>query len=210
MTASIERASPLSSVSGRLAAGIATSAAFSLRELPFMTQIDLRGSYADKAFLMAVNADLGCPLAAANTWSGDPLCATLWLGPDEWLIVTEDGRDAPIERALRHALGGLHYSITDVSASRVILEISGKNARTVLAKGCSLDLHAQSFTPLKCAQTLLAKAQIILQCMDDRPTFRLYVRNSFAHYVVEWLLDAAAEVSASEELDGDRIATRLK
>src|SRR6185312_4761521 len=106
-------------------------------------------------------------------------------------------------------LGGLHYSITDVSASRVILEISGKNARTVLAKGCSLDLHAQSFTPLKCAQTLLAKAQIILQCMDDRPTFRLYVRNSFAHYVVEWLLDAAAEVSASEELDSDRIATRL-
>ena len=79
----------------------------------------------------------------------------------------------------------------------------------MLAKGCSLDLHAEAFTPSRCVQTLLAKSQIILQCIDDRPAFRLYVRNSFAHYVVEWLLDAAAEVSASSELDAGRIAARL-
>ena len=79
----------------------------------------------------------------------------------------------------------------------------------MLAKGCPLDLHGSAFAPPQCAQTLLAKAQIILQCADARPTFRLFVRISFAPYVAEWLLDAAAELAASRELDTRRNAKRV-
>ncbi|MEI6723358.1 MAG: sarcosine oxidase subunit gamma family protein, partial [Betaproteobacteria bacterium] len=76
-------------------------------------------------------------------------------------------------------------------------------------KGCPLDLHASAFTAPQCAQSLLAKAQMILQCLDSRPTFRIFVRISFAPYVVEWLTDAAAELAASRNIDTARIATRM-
>ena len=80
----------------------------------------------------------------------------------------------------------------------------------MLAKGCPLALHAAGFAPPQCAQTLLAKSQMILQACETTPVFRLYVRNSFAHYVAQWLADAAAESAASRSLDSDRIAARLR
>ena len=50
---------------------------------------------------------------------------------------------------------------------------------------------------------------MILQCIDSRPTFRIFVRISFAPYMAEWLTDAAAELAASRNIDAGRIATRL-
>ena len=59
----------------------------------------------------------------------------------------------------------------------------------VLARGCSVDLRARSFGPGRCAQTLLARAQVIIHCVSDE-TFRLFVRPSFAPYLRAWLADA--------------------
>jgi sarcosine oxidase subunit gamma len=60
-----------------------------------------------------------------------------------------------------------------------------------LAFGCSLDLEAPSFRPGRCAQTLLARAGVIVWQTDDAPTYRLLVRPSFVAYVLAWLDDAA-------------------
>ena len=97
----------------------------------------------------------------------------------------------------------------EVSASRAVIEIAGADARSVLAKGCTLDLHASAFRAPRCAQTLLARTQMLLQAVDDKPTFRIFVRSSFASYVAAWLLDAAAETGASRGLDAERLAARL-
>jgi sarcosine oxidase gamma subunit len=40
---------------------------------------------------------------------------------------------------------------------------------------------------------LLAKAQVIIERLNADLAFHLYIRTSFASYVAEWLLDAAAE-----------------
>lgn len=210
MTASTERASPLSDYSACLSAVSAASSMFSIREVPFATQINLRGNAADAAFTGKARPVLGYDLpAAANTWNGGSECAALWLGPDEWLVVAPGGSNETLCSALRNALAGTHHAVTDVSANRTIIEIAGENARVVLAKGCPLDLHASSFKPPQTAQTLLAKSQVILQCVDAQPTFRLFVRISFAHYIADWLIDAATELGASRNIDSDRIASRL-
>ncbi|MQA76692.1 MAG: sarcosine oxidase subunit gamma, partial [Solirubrobacterales bacterium] len=47
-----------------------------------------------------------------------------------------------------------------------------------------------------CTQTMLAKAQVVLQQLDDRPAYRVHVRASFAEYLARWLLDAAVEYTA--------------
>jgi sarcosine oxidase, subunit gamma len=210
VTASTDRASPLAGWGQRFAAESAQPAAFAIREVPFASQLNLRGNAADPAFAGAVRAALGCDLpVAANTWTPGNDCAALWLGPDEWLVVAPDGRSETLYAALRTGLRAVHHSVTDLSANRTIVEISGEHARLVLAKGCPLDLHGSAFGPPQCAQTLLAKAQMILQCIDARPTFRIFVRISFAPYVAEWLTDAAMELVASRNIDTRRIARSL-
>ena len=204
------RSSPLSGWTARFAAASATPTQFAIREQPFLTQINLRGDSANAAFGAGIRGVLGCDLPmAANTWTGTADGQVIWLGPDEWLVVAADGRHESLVPALRAALGGMHHAITDVSANRTTIEISGDEARLVLAKGCTLDLHAESFGPHKAAQTLLAKSQVILQGMGAPSAFRLYVRNSFAHYLATWLTGAAAECAASRKLDADRITSRL-
>ena len=198
MTALAERVSPLAEWSRPFVAASAAPECVSIREIPFVSQVNLRGNAADPAFATAVRAATGCHLPpGANTWSGDLNCAALWLGPDEWLVVAPDGKNDDLCSSLHQGLAGMHHSVVDLSANRTIFEIAGADARTVLAKGCPLDLHASVFGPGACAQSLLAKSQVILQCMDARPALRIFVRISFAPYVAEWLLDAAAELGAS-------------
>jgi sarcosine oxidase subunit gamma len=104
----------------------------------------------------------------------------LWLGPDEWLVLGGREEDYPDAAAA-----------VDVSAARVVLELSGPRAADVLATGCSLDLDASSFAPGRCAQTLLARAEVLLwRCEPER--WWVLVRPSFASYVRRWLEDACS------------------
>jgi sarcosine oxidase subunit gamma len=210
VTASPKRASPLEGWAERFARARAEAASFSILESPFLTQINLRGNAADAAFAAATQSLLGFDLPLApNTWSGRAQRCALWLGPDEWLIVDAEGQNPELEAALRATLRSRHHAVTDVSASRTAIEISGAEARVVLAKGCPLDLHASVFRVPQVAQSLLAKAQVILQIVEDRPAFRIFVRNSFAAYVAEWLVDAAAECAAARDAGVTDIGARL-
>ncbi len=104
-----------------------------------------------------------------------------------------DGQHEATEQALRNGLNGAFGSIVDVSANRTLLQIRGPKARELLAHGVPIDLDVRSFGRGSCAQTLLAKAQVIIERISEDPAFHLYVRSSFASYVADWILDAAAE-----------------
>lgn len=170
----------------------------SIRELPFLAQVNLRGDPRDEGFAAAASAALGCALPLEpNTAADGNSLAILWLGPNEWLVVGPPDTEWQIEAVLNEALAGQHVSVVDVSASRTVIELGGPKARQTLAKGCGLDLHPRSFGPGRCAQTGLAKAAIILHQTADDPVYRLFVRNSFAGYLAAWLRDAAAEYGLS-------------
>jgi sarcosine oxidase subunit gamma len=114
----------------------------------------------------------------------------LWVRPDEWLIAAPSGTAEPIIAVLEAALGTDDGAAIDISASRVVLELSGSASRDVLASCCPLDLHPRSFRPGGCAQSLVAKAPVLLHLVTDAPTWELYVRPSLVSYVVAWLTDA--------------------
>ncbi|TDV57381.1 sarcosine oxidase subunit gamma [Actinophytocola oryzae] len=137
-----------------------------MRELPFRRAANVQGGGP-------------FPKPAANTairWEEHDV---LWLGPSEWLVL--DGPPLELPNGV------------DVSANRTTIELSGPHARDILEKGCTLDLHPRSFSAGNCAQTTLARTQVILWQTTDEPTYHLLVRNSFAHYLAAWLTDAAAE-----------------
>jgi sarcosine oxidase subunit gamma len=77
-----------------------------------------------------------------------------------------------------------------------VLELTGTEARAVLAQSTSLDLRPRVFGPGRCAQTGLARVPVILQQIDAMPRFRIFVRTSFAPYVNEWLRSTIAELAA--------------
>jgi len=188
------RRSPLSDYTDRFAAlSAATHGALSIRELPFVSQVNLRADPKDADLMQRLATAIGfaLPIAPNTVTSGEERRA-LWLAPDEWLVVGPDGQQGAIEQELRNGLNGAFGSVTDVSANRTLLQIRGAKARARLAHGIAIDLDPRSFGPMRCAQTLLAKAQVIIDCRDESGLI-LYVRASFATYAADWLLDALAE-----------------
>jgi sarcosine oxidase subunit gamma len=188
------RRSALADYKDRFAAlSAAGGGELSIREVPFLSQINLRADPNDVDLMQRLGAALGFPLPVApNTVSARADRRALSLAPDEWLVVGPDGQQRAHEQALRNGVDGSFGSIVDVSANRTVLEVRGPKARELLAHGIPIDLHARSFGPGHCAQTLLAKAQVIIECRDQS-AFDLYVRSSFAGYVASWLGDAAAD-----------------
>jgi len=191
------RRSALADYAGRFAALSAASAGqLSMRELPFVTQVNLRADPKDAGLMQRLAEALGFALPVVpNTVASKDDGRALWLGPDEWLVVGPDGQQQALKQTLRNGLDGAFGSIVDVSANRTLLEIGGPKARELLAHGVPIDLDARSFGLDRCAQTLLAKAQVIIE-RPDETAFHLYARTSFASYVADWLLDAAASISS--------------
>jgi sarcosine oxidase subunit gamma len=172
----------------------ASGGELSIRELPFVTQVNLRADPKDASLMQRLAASLGFALPVEpNSVASREDRRALWLGPDEWLVVDPDSQQYALERLLRNGLEAAFGSIVDVSANRALLEIRGTKARELLAHGVSIDLDARSLGSDRCAQTLLAKARVIVEPRDDHAAFVLYVRSSFACYVADWLLDAAAD-----------------
>ena len=176
--------SPLTAVSDRMPGG--------LEEVQLAGQINLRGNPDDPEFLGAVEGVLGfaLPLVPNTTATNEQLKA-LWLGPDEWLIVSEVSAEDLLQK-LNDLAESYHISVVDVGANRVIVELSGPHSIDVLMKSCELDFHPSVFKRGQVVQTLLAKSQAIIEQVEER-RFRIYIRNSFSHYVVEWLIDAFVE-----------------
>jgi sarcosine oxidase subunit gamma len=116
--------------------------------------------------------------------------AALWLGPDEWLLITPVTDGDNLERSLSEALIGLPHSIVDVSHRQTGFAVSGPEAQTLLASGCPLDLDERAFPVGMCTRTMLAKAEVVLW-RTAPATFRLEVWRSLAAYVSLYLADAA-------------------
>ncbi len=174
-----------------------------LGESPFRCQIDLRGNPDDSRFAAAVAGVIDCelPVAANRTATGSGL-TVFWLGPDEWLIVGPPGREQGLVGDLRKALGGQHAAVVDVTEARTVLIVSGPDARKTLQKGTPLDLHPRVFKTGHCAQTALTKANVMLHQTADDPRYEIYVNNSFADYLWNWLERAAAEYGLAVIDDG--------
>ncbi|TMG33720.1 MAG: hypothetical protein E6H92_14320, partial [Chloroflexi bacterium] len=75
-----------------------------IRELAFLSQLDLRADPGDVAVMERLRAGLGFALPQIpNTTSSGGDRSALWLGPDEWLVTGPEDQQELIEGALRSA-----------------------------------------------------------------------------------------------------------
>jgi len=190
MASQLQRTNPVQS---RLEALSQLPDGFRVTVEPFLAMTNLRcqsgGPAADR-----VAAVLGLtPPAQPNTWSRSDDGSVVWLGPDEWLVISELATPEAQEAGLRAVIVPYGGAAVDVSGQRVTLLLRGRNVRDVLAKGCALDLHHTVFRPGSSAATTVGRAGVVLLAGEDPAEFAVLVRQSFASYLADWLIDAAEE-----------------
>tara|TARA_E500000331_G_scaffold358171_1_gene423192 strand:- start:5636 stop:6262 length:627 start_codon:yes stop_codon:yes gene_type:complete len=168
-----------------------------MRELPTLEMINLRGDPQNSYFTAALKSVNGIILPIIpNTFN----CVKdhtkiLWLGPNEWLIINSLSTK-PLFKRLCTSMKKLHSAVTEVGDGKTTIRLSGPNARQVLSKGCSLDLHSEEFLPGHCAQTILGRSDIVVSRMPDAANINIFditVARSYAAYTWAWLEDAAQE-----------------
>ena len=192
-TVSVPRPRAESPLVGALAATSDGQAALELYERPFLAQIGLRGDAAAEGFRAAVASVIGLePPQEPNRWVGSDGVRLFWLAPDEWLLQASAEREAGLAHGLRQALQGRHAAVTVLSGGQTVVGLRGAEAAQVLAKGCTLDLHPRALHAGACAQTRLAKANVLLHPLPEGDGFEITVRRSFADYLWQWLTDAGA------------------
>ena len=165
-----------------------------LSEEPFVAMVDLRvDPEGPGASVASAILGLALPTTPSTSMRTDTLTA-IWMAPDEWLITAGTGSAATLEAQLRSAVSEHGGAAVDVSAQRTTLRLRGADARDLMAKGCSLDLHPTVFRKGMAAQTMLALAGVVLVALDEAGTdYRILVRSTFARYLADWLIDAAEE-----------------
>ena len=174
-----------------------------LVEWPFTTMVSIRveaGSPAGRRIETALGVAL--PRTVGQT-TRKGAYDVLWLGPDEWLVVSAS--DAALAERLQAAAaeGEGNAQVLDVSANRTILELGGPQAREVLEKGCPVDLHPRSFADDTAVVTTIARVPVILW-KSDETMFRILPRASLATYVAAWLVDAMQEFAPAASTAGAR------
>jgi len=157
--------------------------------LPFATRLNLRGG-ADVAAPVARVFGVAPPMKPlSSAASGER--AALWLGPDEWLLLAEEGA-AGLMGDLEQALGDVFHSLVNISHRQVGIAVEGPGAARLLAAGCPLDLDLTAFPVGMSTHTLLVKAEIGLWRREEN-VFRIEVLRSFAPYVARILNEAARD-----------------
>jgi len=132
---------------------------------------------------------LTLPLKPKASVTDGPRSA-FWLGPDEWLVIDEDGADLPALCAGAKAF----HSAVDVSHRNVGIVVAGKGAEATISAGCPQDLSLDSFPVGACSRTVLGKIEIVLWRKTERE-FRVECWRSFSDYAFAFLSEAARDAA---------------
>lgn len=197
--ADARRHSPL----GSRSAIEAPDGAISLREQPFRGKAILRCDAGAASAVVKKVTGASLPVEP-NSVSHSNETLILWLGPDEWMLLSSGGAHEALLVGLSKALEGKHHQLVDVSDQHCIIELAGIEARALLMKLTTLDLHPGAFQAGQVAGLLLGHAAATLSLADGRkkdaaPCFEIVVRRSFADYLWCLLADAGREFGLPQQ-----------
>jgi len=170
---------------------------FSMKEKTPITKINLRGNLENKEFTSKIGKILGMilPKEACSTSTKEKI-TLLWLGPNEWLLVSnneipKETNINELEQVLFDNISKTNLgAITNVTDHFTIFKLSGSNIFEVLSKSCPFDFSSDDFGDNKAVQTILNHVDVTIHQRSENDV-DLYVRRSFADYLWHWLKDSA-------------------
>ena len=173
---------------------------FTMKEKTPVGKINLRGNLENKDFVSTAGKILGMILPKEScTISTNEKITCMWLGPNEWLLVsndtiTKDLNDYELERVLFNDISKKNLgAVTNVSDQYTIFNLNGSNIFEILSKGCPFDFNSVNFSNNKVVQTILNHIDVTIHKKSEN-NVDLYVRRSFAKHLWDWLKDSASLV----------------
>jgi len=113
----------------------------------------------------------------------------LWNGPSTWLVVS---KKEDIIKIINKNCNNENFAITDISHSRVVIQIKGFQAKEILKKGCPINFN--EFERNSCAGSVFHGINIVVDYVEDNPqTFNLFTLRSFGESFYHHITDAALE-----------------
>ena len=113
----------------------------------------------------------------------------LWNGPNNWLLVSSKKE---ILKEINEKLVDTDFAVTNISHSRAIIQIEGKNTKEILKKGCPFN-----FNELKkntCLNSTYNGMSVTIDMVDDNPDkVRIFTLRSFGESFYHSITDACLE-----------------
>ena len=133
--------------------------------------------------------------ASPGTVSANLKTIIQWNGPKVWTIVSSN---ISILDQINTSCSDKDFAITDLSHSRIILQIAGENAINIIKKGCPLDLN--EFKINKCANSVYHGIAFSIDILNDNPnTYNFMAYRSFADSFYHAITDASLEYGYKQE-----------
>ena len=113
----------------------------------------------------------------------------LWNGPNNWLLISTNKE---VLNEINEKLKEKDFAITNLSHSRTIIQIEGKNTKEILKKGCPYN-----FNELKNNNSLNSTyngMSVTIDMLDDKPDkIRIFTLRSFGESLYHSITDACLE-----------------
>jgi sarcosine oxidase, subunit gamma len=151
---------------------------YDLRPRRAIVRLRVPMSLAERA---AVSLRLPPPLHALV----DDDITTLWLGPDQWLLMSDRIEAHALARHCTAGLGSMLHLAVDSSAALVHAELAGQRARELLAMASGIDWSAGSMPSGRCARTRFARIPAVVHVTGEH-RFDVYSDRSHRHYLERW------------------------
>jgi len=170
---------------------------FSMKEKTPVAKINLRGNLENKDFASKAGKILGMilPKESCSTSTKEKITC-MWLGPNEWLlvsndIVTKESNDYELEQVLFNDISKANLgAVTNVSDHYTIFNLTGSNIYEILSKGSPFDFNSEIFGDNKVIQTILNNVDVTIH-RKTKNDVDLYVRRSFSNHLWSWIKDSA-------------------
>ena len=113
----------------------------------------------------------------------------LWSGPKNWFLISTK---KDLLKNILQVFKDTDFAVTDLSHSRAIIELEGKNAKEVLKKGCPFNFNILEKN--HCVNTIFNGITFTVDMIDDNPDkIRLFALRSFGESLYHSITDASLE-----------------
>ena len=170
----------------------------SIKEVSPIMKLNLRGK--KREFLTAAGKHLDMILPTeANTSSSSSKLTSMWLSPDEWMVVSnelieKDTNEYDLEENLYNSISKTNLgAVVDVSDQFVMLELKGSKIYELFSSGSPFNFNEFKEKKGSTTQTLLNNIDVIIHNKGEN-LVNLFVRRSFSQHLFSWINDSASRL----------------
>ena len=166
----------------------------SVKEVSPIMKLNLRGKKREFFTTVGKHLDMILP-TEANTSSSSSKLTSIWLSPDEWLVMSNDlakknSNKYDLEEKLYNSISKTNLgAVVDVTDQLVMLELEGLKIYELFSSGSPFNFNEFREKKGSTTQTLLNNIDVIIH-NKDKNLVNLLVRRSFSQHLFSWINDA--------------------